>query len=171
MACILSLSIQSQIKEVEIHKTYRRQMASRSAGPIDKRMLVSAFVISGPTLPSNSSKWPLLILKYCRNSLSSRRSSWTRTWYSPRCRRFRSIGCTQQRRTRRRLPRYNACTYATLATKPASILARVDRRTGLFCFVCPGRDIHVIGCWSRCSRKLPKLKTRPPPSGNARRRV
>ena len=65
MACILSLSIQSQIKEVEIHKTYRRQMASRSAGPIDKGILVSAFVISGPTLPSNSSKWSLLILKYC----------------------------------------------------------------------------------------------------------
>ena len=62
MACILSISIQSQVKEVEIHKTYRRQMASRSAGPIDKRMLVSAFVISGPTLPSNSLKWSLLIL-------------------------------------------------------------------------------------------------------------
>ena len=30
---------------------------------------------------------------------------------------------------------------------------------GLFCFVCRGREIHVIGC----SQKILKLQIRPPP--------
>ena len=45
--------------------SYRRQIASRSAGGIADRKVVSALVMRGPTLPSNSSKYIGGIRKYC----------------------------------------------------------------------------------------------------------
>ena len=80
-------------------KPYHRQIASRSAGPIANRITVLAFIISGATLQSNSSKFSRVMRKNFLNNTASKRSSWTSEWYSP-CRDLLCrMGCTQKRRT------------------------------------------------------------------------
>ena len=131
-------------------------MASRSAGPIANRITVLAFIISGATLQSNSSKFSCVMRKNVLNNTASKRSSWTSEWYSP-CRDLLCrMGCTQKTTDTKSLPPMPPmqCIDNSYSQRKIGIhvCMKAPESTLSLCIVCPKRTNlilsgkNMIGC-------------------------